>query len=705
MRKSIVLLACIIVICGWISAGKLYAEVSRIEITERTAFADGMSFGKVGPYEKIRGRLHYAVDPENESNAQIVDLQYAPRNADGLVEFEGDFVLLKPVDLERGNHRLLYDVNNRGGLRMLAYFNSARGSNNPSTVEHAGNGFLMRQGYSLLWCAWNWDVTPGTDKMQIDLPIATKNGQTITALINAELSIVSSETKVQKFAWGGSRCYEVVNPEDNSTATLTVRDEPMGQRREIPRDRWRFGLLEGENVVADSTNVYFEDGFQPGKIYELLYVAKDPRVVGLGLAAIRDAISFFHFETEDRVGTPNPLAESDQERLSKPDPEFAYIFGISQSGRVTVHMIYQGFHVDEKGRMVFEGAWPHVAGGGKGGFNFRFAQTTHHPSHIEGNYFPADYFPFNYNLQQDPVTGRTGDVLEVAKKKGKIPYIFVTNHALEYWTRSASLIHTDVTGMEDAMLYKRRKIRMYMVNGAPHGAGRSRTGPRYEHLLSVIDQRPVGRALLVALDRWVSQGIQPPDNAIPLIAEGELVTSEEHQRRFPKIPEMRHPGTSLKPPRVDYGPRFWTEGIQDIVPPKYFGPRYATLVPNFDSDGNGLGGIRLPDVSVPLGTYQGWNPRKPESGAPNYLARFAGSFWMFPLTEEERARTKDPRPSIEARYPSQQDYVSKVDASAQQLLEDGFLLEEDKEEIIARTRNMAWPPEPTENRPFWKMKN
>jgi hypothetical protein len=214
----------------------------------------------------------------------------------------------------------------------------------------------------------------------------------------------------------------------------------------------------------------------------------------------------------------------------------------------------------------------------------------------------------------------------------------------------------------------------------------------------------VTRALLVALDNWITRGIQPPDNAIPQISKGELITSAEHQQRFPKIPGMRHPGTSLKPPRADYGPRFWTEGIQDYVPPRYFGPPYATLVPSFDSDGNGVGGIRLPDLAVPLGTYQGWNPRKAETGAPNYLARFAGSFWMLPLTEEERRKTGDPRPSIEARYPSQQDYVSKVEASAQQLLEQGFLLEEDKEDIVDRARNMVWPPEPIENRPFWRMK-
>jgi hypothetical protein len=620
------------------------------------------------------------------------------------VEFAGDFFLLKPVDLEKGNHRLLFDVNNRGNLVVLRFFNNAPRNNNPSTAEDAGNGFLMERGYSLLSSAWDWDVTPDADRLQIDLPIATKNGRPITQKINVEPNVLIRETLFMRLFPAGTRGYEPVDPEDR-TATLTVRNDPMGERTEIPRDRWCFARVEDGKVVTDPAYVYLEDRFQPGKLYELVYTAKDPKVVGLGFAAVRDAVSFFHFETEDHEGTLNPLAVSNHGKATEPDPEFAMAVGLSQSGRAIAHMLFEGFHVDEKDRMVFEGAWPYIAGGGKGGFNSRFAQTTQGVSQLVGYYFPVDHFPFNYNRQYDPVSGQTGDILEVAKKKGKIPYIFITNHAAEYWMRSASLIHTDVNGMEDAMPINRRKIRMYLVNGAPHGSVVSRTSPECEHGLSTVDTRPVARALLVALDAWITDGTPPPDNAIPRISKGELITSKEHQRRFPKIPGMRHPGVSLAPPRVDYGPRFWIEGIQDKVPPETIGPPYVTLVPSFDADGNGIGGIRLPDLAVPLGTYQGWNPRRKEVGASNYLGRLVGSFWMFPRTEEEREKTGDPRPSIEARYPTQQEYVRQEKASTQELLEKGFLLEQDRQELIRRARNLAWPPEPIDKPPFWKMKN
>jgi hypothetical protein len=304
-------------------------------------------------------------------------------------------------------------------------------------MEHAGNTFLMRRGYSLLWSAWNWDVVEGGDRIQIELPIAKDNGRTISGKVVAEI-VLTEKAMSPPFAWGNSRCYEVVNPEDDTSATLTVRDHQRAERVEIPRDQWRFGRLEGQSVVPDTTHVYLEGGFEPGRIYELTYTAKNPRVVGLGLAAIRDSISFFRFASEDRHGTPNPLAVNGKGL----DPEKAYIFGVSQSGRVIQHMIFEGFHVDEKDRMVFDAAIPHVAGSGKGSFNHRFAQTTRHASHLQDYQYPADFFPFNVSPQEDPVTGEDGDVLAVAMKLRKVPYIMYTGTSTEYWTRSTSLLHT-----------------------------------------------------------------------------------------------------------------------------------------------------------------------------------------------------------------------------------------------------------------------
>jgi hypothetical protein len=393
------------------------ARVTRIEITERIPFADGIEFGTAGPYERIKGRLYYAVDPDNRFNRQIVDLQLAKngqlrqdvseinpsgikeivggdaRNAKGEVEFWGDFMLIKPLDPTKGNHRLLYDVNNRGNLRALEYYNNAPSGNNPITVADAGNGWLMREGYSMLWTGWNWDVesTTGVPPQRIFLPIIVNpDGSSLVERINAEITVqVKDGIQVDWLAWGGSRCYAVADdPALQQAATLSVRDLPdvdhIGPRTVIPRTDWQFAILDANrNPVFNPVHVYYPKGFEKGRIYEVLYHAKNPRVVGLGLAAIRDAISFFHFETQDDYANPNPLAVPHHKKM-KADPEYAYIFGISQSGRVITTMIYQGFHVDEKGRMVFEGARPDVPGGGKGAFNYRWAQTTHHPKHIEG---------------------------------------------------------------------------------------------------------------------------------------------------------------------------------------------------------------------------------------------------------------------------------------------------------------------------------
>jgi hypothetical protein len=360
-------------------------------------------------------------------------------------------------------------------------------------------------------------------------------------------------------------------------------------------------------------------------------------------------------------------------------------------------MLWQGFHVDEKDRMVFEGARIHVAGGGKGGFNHRFAQTTHHPSHLEGNYFPADHPPFNF--LPDGSLG-DNDVLAEAKRLGKMPKIIMMNNTLEYWTRSASLVHTDPNGTTDAAFHP--DVRYYMTNGAPHGGASSRTRTVTEHQRNPLGVAHVQRAMLVNLDRWVSDDVEPPTSRYPRIEGGELISAEEHADRFPAIPGMRHPGRNLRPPTVDYGPAFWSTGVFTEVPP-VVGHGYQTLVPAFDADGNGVGGIRLPELTAPLGTFQGWNPRSAEVGTPDYLTRFDGSFWAFPVTESERRSAGDPRPPLESRYAGRQDYINRVAAETRQLETDGFLLRADADRLIDFSGRLAWPPTPIDTAPFWQL--
>ena len=392
MRAFLLSLACWRLSCrGW--RGRSRPGSSGSSILERGPLAGGIAFGAVGAYERIRGRLHYAVDPDDPANARIVDLKRAPRDARGLVTFAGDFLLIRPQDLARGNHRLLYEVDNRGNLGMLAFFDDAPWSNDPKGAADLGNGFLFRQGYSLLWSAWNWDVLPGDGRLQIELPVATEAGAPIRGPVAAEF-VLMRPGESAAFMWGDSRGYPPLDLAEPG-ARLTVRDTPAGPRTPIPRDQWRF---------AGPTRVSYAPGFVPGRIYEVVYTARDPRVVGLGLAAIRNSISFFRFDAEDDSGMPNPLASE-----GAPAAQAALAFGISQSARVLQHMLLEALHVDEAGRMVFEGALIHVPGGGKGSFNHRFAETTRHPSELEDQQYPVDFFPFTTTPEVDPETGAEGD--------------------------------------------------------------------------------------------------------------------------------------------------------------------------------------------------------------------------------------------------------------------------------------------------------
>ncbi|HEX5794212.1 MAG TPA: alpha/beta hydrolase domain-containing protein, partial [Geminicoccaceae bacterium] len=658
--------ACAVALAGaLLAAAPALARVERVEILAREPLAGGEAFGATGPYERLEGRLHYALDPADPANRRIVDLELAPRDTRGLVTFAGDFLLLKPIDLARGNHRLLYEVGNRGTLGMLAFFDDAPWTNDPMSAADLGNGFLLRQGYSLLWSAWNWDVLPGDGRLQIELPVAADDGAPITGPVAAEF-VLMERAQSAPFMWGNSRGYPPLAL-DEEGALLTVRDEQRGVRIPIPRAQWRF---DGPD------RLFHAPGFEPGRIYELVYTARDPRVVGLGLAAIRDALSFFRFAAADQAGTANPLAPG-----GAPDPAAALAFGISQSGRVLQHMLLEALHVDEAGRMVFDGALIHVAGGGKGSFNHRFAQTTRHPSHLEDHQYPADFFPFATTPQQDPVTGAKGDVLAQARAAGALPKLVYTMTSTEYWTRSASLLHADVEGALDLPLAA--NARLYVFAGAQHGNWRSPWRGPYRNCGNPLDHRPPMRALLLALDAWARRATPPPESVFPRLADGTLGSVAEYRAAFPRVRGVMLPEGNLQPPRLDLGPRFATAGIADRQPPA-FGPPFVTRVPLPDRDGNDRGGLRLPELAAPLGTYTGWNLRRPEVGAPDKLARWSGSFIPFARTEAERRAAGDPRPSLEARYRSRSDYEGLIEAAARRLADQGFLLETEIGEITGK---------------------
>ncbi len=636
------------------------AEVERVEIIVREVFAGGHVFGDAGAYERVKGRLHYAIDPEGPANQVIVDLDLAPVDDRGLVTFSGDFLLLRPIDPERGNRTLLYEVNNRGSLGMLPMFNRATRSNNPHRLDHVGDGLLFEQGYTLLWTAWNWDVIAGGDRLLIDLPIASREDAPITGPVAAEF-VLAQSARSASFMWGSSKGYPPLDPDDPN-AVLTWRNEPGGDRRKVQRHAWRFSDFDTSRTPSQPTRITADEPFAPGRIYEVVYEARDPRVVGLGLASVRDAISFFRFEN---TGTAPAIDQT-------------LIFGISQSGRVINHMIWQGLHRDEAGRSLIDGAFVHVAGAGKGSFNHRFAQTTRHPSHLEDQQYPADFFPLTTIPSTDPVTGEHGSMLDVARKVGDVPKIFYTTTSTEYWTRAASLLHTDVRGREDVPMAP--ETRLYFFAGAQHGNWSWDVRGPYEHCTNAFDHSYGMRALLTSLQQWVEENLDPPDSLYPRLEDSTLGTVADYLERFPMIPSARRPMGNLKPPRLDLGRRFADAGIVDTQPAQ-LGHPFVTTVPLPDADGLDLGGIRLPEIAVPVATHTGWNLRRAETGAPDKLARWSGSMIPFPADDEIRSDVGDPRQSLKSRYASRENYAGKIRAVAVDLVGQRFLLERDVEAI------------------------
>ena len=414
-------------------------------------------------------------------------------------------------------------------------------------------------------------------------------------------------------------------------------------------------------------------------IYEIVYQAKHPRVTGLGLAAIRDTLSFFRYESADEFGNPNPVNLSNRDAV-RPGLNTAIIYGFSQSARVIQHMLLQGLHLDEAGRPAFDAGFIHGPGAGKGSFNHRFAQSTRHPSQYEDHLYPADFFPFATTSTRDPVTGRQTDLLETVRQSGFEPKLFYLSASTEYWTRAASLLHTDVRGSSDVA--HDHTVRIYVAAGTQHSVAVRIGKGLFKNCHNPLDYRPLARALLVALDDWVTKGRPPPGSIYPRLADHSLGTVAAYRRMFPAIPGLELPKDNLRPPRLDHGPRFETEGIVDRQPPVP-GQPYQTLVPLPDTDGLDIGGIRLPEVAVPLGTYLGWNLRH-HSGSDARMGRWEGSFLAFPPTSKVRRAGGDPRVSIVERYATKREFLDATTAAAEALVRQRFLLESDITTILFR---------------------
>jgi hypothetical protein len=660
-----------------------------VRIAQRGPFADSHEFGESGAYERLAGRVHFAVDPRAPAQAGIVDIDKAPLNADGLVEFSADLCILKPRDMARGNQRLFFGYGNRGNKRELQFFNDAPASNDPRTLADAGNGFLLRRGYALVWAAWEGDLLPGDGRLVLDVPVASDGDRPITGLVRSEYIAAASGITTFPLSGKASTLSYPTHSIDPRNHCLTRRRYADSERIPVAPDDWSFARVEGGQgldaqgtetaVVPSDINIHLPHGFAPGWIYELVYTARDPRVHGLGHVVVRDLVSFLKHEARDSAGNANPLGDN---------VDKAYCWGRSQTGRCIRDFLHRGYNADAAGRNVFDGALPHVSGGGLMWMNHRFASVVSPAGQqYEDHWNCADRFPFSYAESTDHLTGRTDAIL---KRPDTDPLVLHTQTATEYWQRRGSLVHTDSQGND---LAQPDTVRVYLWASSQHFADPSRKAPSTggcQHYTNVVQTSMLFRAMLDSLDAWASHGTPPPDSRIPLRADGTLVPYAQWREMFPAIPGVAIPCGANSLPLMDFGPDF-EGGISSKEPPNITDARgYAILVPAVNEDGNDIAGVRAPMVQAPLGTYTGWNLRSRGHGhGAMYL--FDGSYLPLADTTEERRMTGDPRASVTERYADAGEYARAIEKAARSLVEEGLLLEEDVERCVAGAADWGRP--------------
>jgi len=652
------------------------ARITKIVINrfESPTFG-GASFGNAGKYEKIVGRAYGEVDPRDPLNAIITDIDKAPRNVRGYVEYDTDFCILKPMFTNQGNGLLFYNVLNRGNKGGFNQLNlGVVGGNDPTT---GGDGFALKRGYTFLWSGWQADVLLGDNRMTFKAPVATNGGVEITGRIRTEYIVGASTNTLNlssSFSTGLTHdSYETVSL-DNSTATLTRRVREADPRIPIPNSDWAFA--DCSNVpfpgVPNTKKISLKGGFDPNFIYELLYTAKNPTVLGLGFAATRDVASFFRYSAHDDFGTFNPLAGSIRAAIMQ---------GISQSGCFIRGFIDLGFNQDEAGRIVFEGMNPHIATR-RGPLNIRFGQPGRATGQHEDHLYPGFESPFTWMPLCDPVAQETGWLLERCYKTGTCPKIIHTVSSTEYWDMRMSLTTTDALAQRDVAIPDH--IRIYLMSSAQHAPVAKPALGICQQLSNPAPYYETIRALLVALERWVLEGVKPPPSQIPTLRDKTLARPDKASTGWPDIPGVKYTGVVSELTVNDYGPEFQPTNESGIVkepPAEQTARKYTVLVPRVDANGNDVAGIRSTTIQAPLGTYTGWNLRRP-GYAEDEMCGISGSYIPFRRTRAERLAVGDPRLSLEERYGDHSGFVAAVKRAADDLVAKGFLLPDDAVRLV-----------------------
>lgn len=634
--------------------------IPQFEIHRRAAYADGVSFGIAGPYERIDASVTFAVDPTHKANRNVADLDLATRDANGHVRFRSDLILLTPAGADRGNGSLIVDVVNRGGP-LTPRLNLAHAGD--MREMPAGDGFLFRHGYSVAAIGWQWDVLPEIG-LSLDAPLAEQDGHPTTGQIMVEFRPDRRE-RTRLLANRVHRPYPAFDIEE-AGARLFVRDYEDGEANEISRAAWRFARETPDGDTPSNEHVTLDAGFEAGRIYHVVYTTDRAPVVGVGMLALREIASFLR--------TPsalNPCTTGFDRTIA---------FGVSQTGRLLRTLLRFGLNVAEDGSQAFDGMFVHVAGGRLGEFNHRFAQPSVQPQPGFGH-LP----PFSDEPATDPFTDERTGLLDRVRALGVTPRIFYTPSSAEYWRGDGSLAHIDATGSHD--LVEAPETRTYHMAGTQHGAGSlpqqhdsATDGTRGQHGYNVVDYTPLQRAALVNLDRWIREDVGPPPSRHPRVDDGTAVSRE-----------TTFPTAALFARNTPDSERLWRIRTINLGPdadrrigryPPVEGEAYTALVSAVDSDGNEVTGVRLPDLTAPIGTHTAWNLRHPSIGAPEQILSMLGATIFFAPTRAARERTSDSRLSIEERYPSREAYLRRVRDEALTLVAQRYVLPEDVERVV-----------------------
>jgi len=669
-----------------------------LTINSTQPFANGSAFGGAGAYEQVTGTIKGEVDPQDPKNAIIQDLQLAPVNARGMVEYSADFSMLKPVDMSKASGVLRYDAPNRGNILTML---------NPTASP--SDAVYLERGYVLLYSAWQGDVPKSSPaRLTVQVPVAKNpDGSSITGPYRAELvtgDAASAQMTLPGGVFNGTMIPYAPATLDTSQPgfSLTVRTNQDDPLVTIPASDWKFAKCDAANPfpgTPDPATLCLRGGFQPNKLYEVVYTAKDPLVMGVGLAALRETVSFFRGRASDSTGRANPLAGHVKHVIGQ---------GTSQSGNAMKTFLHLGFNQALDGSKVFDGLYAHVAArqtnvntrfavpGGGGGLrtdSTAFGQTA--PRALD-----ADFF--------DSVANRRGGVMKRCAATSTCPKFFLGLSGTEFWQLQGSPVLTNAEGTAD--LAQPANARVYYYSSTQHGGPGGLASISWNPAQSVYPRGTVAhfndtfRALFIALEDWVVRNVDPPASQVPRIADGSLVRTDQlavptmRGLTWPvggtatTIPEFRYLGWHVGYSLLDFGPQYRPEdesGIATIQPPRK-GRDYAILVPQLDQTGNTRAGIRGVEVQAPLGTNLEFN----YVATPGIrdLVNLSGAFVPFHRTEAARLAAGDTRPSLESLYGNQAGYVAAVTAAANRLVAQRFLLQRDADRIIGNAAATAVLP-------------